>query len=634
MASTTSDSTAGAARWRAAQIGLTTLLLRDLRGLRRLINPSRLQATMPTWIEAVNALVVRYAEVSATLAADFYDGEREAAEVPGVFTVPLADPPPDEQVDASMRWATKDVWDRDPEAATAVQLDPLDVRLDAAFVKADMATQKLVADVGRETVRQAVRQDREAVAYARVAALGACSFCKLMASRGSVYATAETAGREANERFSGDASVVKFHNNCVPAGTLVDGPAAEVGYRRWYEGELVIIGTAAGHELSITPNHPVLTDRGWVPAGLLSRGDYVLSSLNAHGSLLKVPNEDHVPSRIEDVWGALRVLGLVGMPVAAQDFHGDGTDGEVDVVRADGLLRSQGGSKGSKVSPEYELALARMGEGLLAPLGPSHNLRERNLPSACRRMRSLGQSGALFAAELGHAGNQGLAPASHGGVRLEEHTLDGAARDLVPARQREDAFASQVRRDDLVDGNVSLTRPNGYAALAKLSRKDGGRDPSDSFHLGPRLSGGIQLDGAIQGLRRRSVDMVRFDPSGLYGTVDGRNAYTRLGRDLGERLSGRVERDRVVESRRIDFTGHVYNLQTEQGWYRADGVVVSNCHCGILPVFRGQRFELSPHAARWDEIYREYAQGHPGDQLRLFRRALAEHDEYPLPGSH
>jgi hypothetical protein len=214
LASTTSDSSAGASRWRAAQLGLTALLLRDLRGLRRLINPDRLQATVPPWMEAVAALVGQYAELSATLAADFYDGEREAADVPGVFTVPLAEPPPDEQVDASMRWATKDIWDRDPGAVTAAQLEPLEARLDAAFVKADMATQKLIADVGRETVRQAVRQDREAEAYARVAALGACFFCKLLASRGSVYATAETAGREADDRFSGDASVVKFHNNC------------------------------------------------------------------------------------------------------------------------------------------------------------------------------------------------------------------------------------------------------------------------------------------------------------------------------------------------------------------------------------------------------------------------------------
>lgn len=214
MASTISDSSPGAARWRSAQQGLTALLLRDLRTLRRLLNPRRLQATVPPWIEAVAALVAQYSEVSAALAADFYDGQRADAGVPGGFTARLADAPPGEQVDASMRWATKDVWDRDADVATPAQLEPLDVRLEAAFVKADAATQRLVADVGRETVRQAVRQDRQAVAYARVAALGACAFCKMLASRGSVYATAETAGRDANDRFSGDASVVKFHNNC------------------------------------------------------------------------------------------------------------------------------------------------------------------------------------------------------------------------------------------------------------------------------------------------------------------------------------------------------------------------------------------------------------------------------------
>jgi hypothetical protein len=93
-------------------------------------------------------------------------------------------------------------------------LEPLDVRLEAAMAKADAAAQKLVADRGRETLRQAVKSDPQAVSYARAAALGACSFCKLMASRGAVYKNAQTAGRDANDRFSGDASVVKFHNNC------------------------------------------------------------------------------------------------------------------------------------------------------------------------------------------------------------------------------------------------------------------------------------------------------------------------------------------------------------------------------------------------------------------------------------
>lgn len=214
VASTVSDDAASAARWRAAQAGLTTLLLRNLRGLRRLINPARLQATVPTWIEAVTTVVTQYSEIAATLAADFYDGERAAAGVPGSFTVPLADPPPGEQVDESLRWATKDVWPRDEGDATVAQLEPLDVRLDAAMAKSDAVAQKLVADRGRETVRQAVKRDSQAVGYARAAALGSCAFCRLMASRGMVYKTAGTAGRDANDRFSGDASVAKFHNNC------------------------------------------------------------------------------------------------------------------------------------------------------------------------------------------------------------------------------------------------------------------------------------------------------------------------------------------------------------------------------------------------------------------------------------
>ncbi|MFD9069152.1 VG15 protein [Streptomyces lasiicapitis] len=218
MASTVSDSGAGAARWRAAQAGLTTMLMRDLRSVRRLINPGRLQATVPTWIEAVLAIVTRYSDVSATLAADFYDGERDAAGVVGPFMVPfmvpLADPPPDEQTSNSLRWATKDLWPRREGEATAAQLEPLDVRFEAAMAKADGAVDRLVLNTGRSTVTQAVRRDQGAVAYARAAALGACSFCKLMAARGATYKDLDSVGRVANSGFIGEDSVIKFHNFC------------------------------------------------------------------------------------------------------------------------------------------------------------------------------------------------------------------------------------------------------------------------------------------------------------------------------------------------------------------------------------------------------------------------------------
>jgi hypothetical protein len=187
VAVTVSDGDDAANRYRAAQLGLTRLLVRDVRGVRRLIIPSRLQASVPDWLTAMNAVIAQYARVSASLAADFYDGQREVAGVPGTFTVPVADPPPPEQTEASLRWATKDLWPREPEEATPAQLQPLDVRLEQAEKKAEQVAQKLVTDTGRGTVQEAVRQDRMATAWARSAARGACAFCKLLASRGSVY---------------------------------------------------------------------------------------------------------------------------------------------------------------------------------------------------------------------------------------------------------------------------------------------------------------------------------------------------------------------------------------------------------------------------------------------------------------
>lgn len=56
-----------------------------------------------------------------------------------------------------------------------------------------------------------------------------------------------------------------------------------------------------------------------------------------------------------------------------------------------------------------------------------------------------------------------------------------------------------------------------------------------------------------------------------------------------------------------------------------------NCQCVALPVLCGDTFELSPEAARWDDVYQTYAAGHSGDQLRRFRTALRLLDEGRTP---
>jgi len=632
MSQQLTDASAAAVQQRAAQAGLTKLLARDMQSLRKLIVPARMQQTVPQWILAVRALVGQYSKASGSLAANYYDAERAAARVTGRFTVPLPDPPPDEQVEASLRWATKDIWPRNPDdpKTTAVQKLPLEQRLDAAEVKSEAVAQKLVVDSGRGTVHNAVQRDKQAVGYARAAALGACAFCRLMATRGMVFKSAESAGRNANSQFSGNDSTVKFHDNCVPAGTLVDGPAAEVGYRRYYEGEMLVIGTAAGHELSITPNHPVLTDRGWVPAGLLSPGDHVLSSLDAQGSSLQVPDEEHVPSRIEDVWGALSVLGLVGVPVAPEDFHGDGADGEVHVVRADGLLWRHSDAWALEVLAELELSLACVRESLFTLLGSSEELAGRGLATANGIVRGLCELESLLLAELGKPVGLSVAAPAYWRLGFDEYAADHAACDLEASGESEFALTLKVGSDDFSGGEIGLLAAGADPPFAQLPAQHRGADAAFGVDLSAVLACQIERDRPVELGGGGAVGARRFDPPVPYGSVDGPGAYAELGRDLGERLAGRVQRDRIVEVRRVDFVGDVYNLQTAQGWYRADGVIVSNCHCQLIPVFKGQKFNLSPQAAEWARIYEEYAAPHSGDQLNRFRQALDAHGHTPV----
>lgn len=71
---------------------------------------------------------------------------------------------------------------------------------------------------------------------------------------------------------------------CVIPGTLVSGPPIEAFVSRRYDGEVVSIRTASGKFLTVTPEHPIMTNRGWALARDLIVGDYVLSFLaEIHG---------------------------------------------------------------------------------------------------------------------------------------------------------------------------------------------------------------------------------------------------------------------------------------------------------------------------------------------------------------
>lgn len=339
------------------------------------------------------------------------------------------------------------------------------------------------------------------------------------------------------------------HPHCFPAGVVASGPRIEGATRRWYEGELVVFRTASGEELPITGNHPVLTDKGWVPAHLLNVGDNVLRSTLAHGGRsILVPDEQQGPARVEDLWGSNGMVALGQVPSTPEDFHGDGGNGEVDVVLADRLLGYGLQSVAGQGVVQPLLSWGSESSALLDQLSPAEQLALGALGSADSRMGWGRLAASLFSGHLSGANKSGF----RHGADLYPGTLQSSANDVA-------AHMEALRE----------------AVLA--------------------LPGLVGVHDVVNGQDELSP---RWDaPSGPL-TVQSALGYASRGKDLLLRISGQVEPDRIIEIRRVQFSGHVYSLTSSEGWHVANNLIVSNCDCVHVPAHRGasEKLVTDPYA--------------------------------------
>lgn len=376
------------------------------------------------------------------------------------------------------------------------------------------ATDPLLA--ARAASSAAMRSDPSIVGYRRVPDAGACAFCRLAAT----------------QRYR-DSDLMAMHSSCVVAGTTVQGPKSLHGTRRWYAGPGVVVGTTSGDLLTITPNHPVLTSSGWIPAGLLKEGDDVVRRPITDGVVRGVPGEHDVVSRIEDVVGALAMQRLVAVPLSAEDFHGDGPNGHVGVEAADRLLWSWFNSTLPQESGELLLARRTEVASILAGAGGAHALLGGGNPPPGRCVSCGGPLSAIGGVQSEHLGASDIGRWADGDLGFVQVPPHHGATDSESLRYRENGLSALIAGDHPFE--VDSTTP-------------------------------------------------RFDPTTTEFGDDRRVLHTDRGRHLAERLAGQVELDRVVLVRRIDLATHVYNLHTTEGWYSANGIIVSNCGCTVAPI--------------------------------------------------
>ena len=312
-------------------------------------------------------------------------------------------------------------------------------------------------------------------------------------------------------------AVFDDRTGCLVASTRVAGAMVRAVFRRWYEGPVTRLVTEAGRDLTATPNHPVLTRRGWVAAGQLHLGDELVCDGGKESP--GAAGDEYVaggPATIGEVFEALRESGVHERRRGSQqDFYGDGMNGEVDVLHPHRELRL------GDFAPVYKPSAERV-------FAPSNNVL---FCTVCGAM--LGASTSLRVVRLGAAAQ------SHPGVT--QTACDECLGRTEPFADVLDGFPLVVLAGDVFDGH--LAKP------------------------GVVLSGALALPNAVfphhSAIREFFGHVPPVDVQGV--------------RHLRERHPRAVKFDRLVHIESTSIAGHVFDLSTTEGYFTAEGVYTGNC---------------------------------------------------------
>ncbi len=304
-------------------------------------------------------------------------------------------------------------------------------------------------------------------------------------------------------------------------------------WRFWYEGDIVCL-TVGASTIECTPNHPILTQRGWLPANEIEEGDYLASGGGDHRRGVDAEVDESAPT-FDELFVELSRSSLKCKAAAEFDFHGDRPEHDVDCVAVHGDLTLRPETVGVEQVEEFALALS---DGLMlgVDLGSFAEVFESRGAGVAR------EGGQVAATELpeSHA-HRGTPSTRHDSVVLQD-AVDHGARDVEPSAQRQGADACVVVPDDL-----------GGAIARSLQAHDAGQV-------------------VVEPLLQSGDDFSRTKPELLHERANSRapiKAFLQV-------------QKKVV---RVSAC-HVYTMESCCGWYMvATAEVISkNCRCRMRPV--------------------------------------------------
>lgn len=322
--------------------------------------------------------------------------------------------------------------------------------------------------------------------------------------------------------------------NCVTEDSLLGGADISKFYRRFYSGDIVTIKTESGKVLSVTPNHPILTRQGWVPANELVQGQDVFSARLCDMTGVRFLNVQYPVASAGQIFDALskrwstQRVGSVEL-----DFHGDGRDGDIDIIRADSQLWNWIQSELIEPFCHFHFTRPEIFQRYLIVARTLFSYFDRIFISAPRIVGMRDNIFSFFFAQLGHPDHIGFANSSSFQSQLFESRFDSGSGDSVFFGQGKNRHTRFKIFSELVERNVPFscrTDRNAFPAQASA-----------------------------------------------YNT----SRYSELTRDLLGAIPFSVQPDQILDIGIRIYKGHVYNVENagRHPVYTSNGVVSSNCRC-------------------------------------------------------
>lgn len=312
-------------------------------------------------------------------------------------------------------------------------------------------------------------------------------------------------------------------------------------YESVYHGHLYKIKMSSGNDFTCTPNHPILTKSGWIPAKFLNKSHQIINADSIQPALGNF-NINNVPLSFRQILDSFPVNGVSDRISRFDvDFHGDRPDSDVNIINIKGLLPCWAEPLRNKpiIKNILKNTYFRTGFFLCFSLLNRGFMMKIFRKSSHYLISIFSYFSSFFNSLIFKPLNIGFASASNFNSFFNKDSSDYVSGCVVFNRNRKFRLTRSVVKNNIFDINIPIFRMLNFIKIGIFGKK---------------ISKGVIVNADnISNLINQKAIIPKFD---------------------------------YLVSKEVihNFKGNVYTFETDKQMYEINGIIARNCSCTVVYV--------------------------------------------------